>query len=506
MKRLVVCCDGTWNTPDQQDEGRPAPTNVVRLYNCLAASGGGVEQRSYYHPGVGTEGGPLKRTAGGAYGKGLGENIQSAYRWLASYYEPGDEIYLFGFSRGAFTVRSLAGMVAACHLLDLREVETPERWRRVKAAYENGYRETGDKRDGWCQAGWAVHDLTVPIRFIGVWDTVGALGIPDDLALMNLLDKPEKWRFHDTTLGESVRTARHAIALDEMRASFTPTLWEHGEGRDVRQVWFPGVHSDVGGGYADCRLSDGALRWMIDEAREAGLQFNDRIVGQVSGDPQGTLHDSVTGVFKGLRTRPRSVPPLEEGNPALHDSAVWRHRVPPIEQGPYRSHRQLEPGDQQVVTVYARERWNDSGVYLPAGEYEFLATGEWLDASVACGPGGTRDGHFQPAEIAHLAASTFGLVERAWKKVTGNDQADFWLTKRVEEAPWFALIGVIANDSGGRGPGNDGSPHPHERFVIGEGCRHTIQRGGYFFGYANDAWSKYENNRGGVKLTIHRTA
>ncbi|MHC4845333.1 MAG: DUF2235 domain-containing protein [Planctomycetota bacterium] len=503
-RALVVCCDGTWNTPDQEDGGVPSPTNVVRLYNCLVEQTDTRKQLRYYHPGVGTEGGLLTRTAGGAYGKGLGQNILSAYRWLGSRYEPGDDVYLFGFSRGAFTVRSLAGMVAACGLLDLREEDIDEQWERVGYAYERCYRvDPDDRPDLEAKKRWALH-RPVKIRFIGVWDTVGALGIPDDLAILNLLDKPENWRFHDASLGDDVVTARHAVALDEQRASFAPTLWEEKPGRDVAQVWFPGVHSDVGGGYGDNRLADGALAWMIREAKAADLVFDDDMVAQLKADERGTLHDSVRGVFKGLRTRPRAVPYLLDENAPIDDSATNRHRTPPITQAPYRPSSRLAEGESVKVTVYARERWNDTGVYLPPGKYAFDAVGTWLDASIECGPGGTSDGHFQPAEILHMAGSAWGLVERAWKRVTKNDQADFWFTRRVEDAPWFALIGVVANDSGDRNPDNDGSPSPHERFLIGDGCEHTIERGGYFYAFANDAWSKYENNRGGIKLTIKR--
>src|SRR2546427_8285365 len=110
MKNLIVCCDGTWNTPDQEENGIPAPTNVVKLKNCLADTardnGAAIPQRSYYHSGVGTEGGLLERAAGGAWGQGIDKNIQSAYQWLAREYATGDRIYLFGFSRGAYTVRS----------------------------------------------------------------------------------------------------------------------------------------------------------------------------------------------------------------------------------------------------------------------------------------------------------------------------------------------------------------------------------------------------------------
>src|SRR6185295_3142736 len=117
MGNIVVCADGTWNTPDQKDGGLPAPTNVVKLANALADTDArGVAQKKYYHPGVGSDGSAFDRVLGGGVGKGLDQNIMSGYKWLATEYRPGDDIYLFGFSRGAFTVRSLAGMIGCCGL------------------------------------------------------------------------------------------------------------------------------------------------------------------------------------------------------------------------------------------------------------------------------------------------------------------------------------------------------------------------------------------------------
>jgi len=135
MKNLLACADGTWDTPDQEDNGLPAPTNVVKFRNCVAKSKTSssrngarkrIEQRAYYHPGVGTEVGLIRRTAGGAWGHGLGENIQSAYHWLARNYAPGDAIFLVGFSRGAYTVRSLGALLNQCGLPDLTGVKTAE--------------------------------------------------------------------------------------------------------------------------------------------------------------------------------------------------------------------------------------------------------------------------------------------------------------------------------------------------------------------------------------------
>ena len=227
MANVIVCCDGTWNTEDQSTNGVPVPTNVVRLFNALAeVDGAGVAQKRYYHPGVGTEGSLIDRIKGGAAGVGLDKNIMGAYRWLCGKYVGGDKIALFGFSRGAFTARSLAGMIGACGLLDLTGVDDKEAWERVQTAYAKGYRVKPEERGDWAGADWRfLVEAPGPIHFIGVWDTVGALGVPDNLALLNMLDSPSKYAFHDTRLGANVRHARHAVALDERRETFTPTLW-----------------------------------------------------------------------------------------------------------------------------------------------------------------------------------------------------------------------------------------------------------------------------------------
>lgn len=225
MKRLIVCCDGTWNTPEQEENNAPCPTNVVKFFNVVANKDAyGTEQLKFYHPGVGTEHALLAKTAGGVYGEGLDKNIKSAYSWLANLYEPGDAIQVFGFSRGAYTVRSLGGLIGRHGLPKLAGVEPADAWARIDAAYQKGYQEGKDPKN-WKRSDWPWWEpQEVPIEFIGVWDTVGALGVPDDLAILNLMDSPDKWRFNDTHLGQYVRIARHAVAIDEMRASFTPTL------------------------------------------------------------------------------------------------------------------------------------------------------------------------------------------------------------------------------------------------------------------------------------------
>ncbi|MDJ0653675.1 MAG: DUF2235 domain-containing protein [Xanthomonadales bacterium] len=510
MKNLAVCADGTWCTADQEENGIPTPTNVVRLMNCLddqakiPTDGESVtvaDQLRYYHPGVGTEGRILSRLKGGAWGEGLSKNIQSAYHWLARNYSPGDRIFLFGFSRGAYTVRSLGGVLGRCGLLNLAGVPPEKGWKRVKTVYQNGYRNK-EPHSAWARNWKFHHKANTPIRFLGVWDTVGALGIPDDMPFLNLMDQPRKWNFHDTKIGKSVEVARHAIALDEHRASFTPTLWVSvPKNADVKQIWFPGSHSDVGGGYVQTGLSNIALIWMIQEAEAAGLAFKKGAVGQIQADPQCVLHDSFKGIFKAVRSRPRNTPKIKDDR--VHESARRRHESPPITQAPYRPTTVLKKGDKPIVVdIYACERWNSTGLYLPEGKYRFSARGEWLDWNIPCGPGGTDDGEFKLGEVAHLFGTTLGWLESAWKGVSGNEQADFKMTRRHEQWPWFSLVGAIANCK--RKPATDGTPHEHQEFLISAGTTKNVSRGGYLYAYANDAWDFYDNNRGSVQLTVKR--
>ncbi|MCG2593460.1 DUF2235 domain-containing protein [Ramlibacter sp. XY19] len=503
MANLVICCDGTWNTPDERDRGVPVPTNVVRIFNAVAQRDGrGAEQQRYYHPGVGTNGSWFDRIAGGSTGAGLDRNIMSAYRELCDRYQPGDAIYLFGFSRGAYTVRSLAGFIGRCGLLATRGRAESAIWQDIERLFQQGYRRRVESRDQQSWKNLAFHEggAAVPIRFLGVWDTVGALGIPDDMALLNLLDNLDDHTFHDTMLGTHIQVARHAVALDEMRATFQPTLWSVRAGQDAKQVWFPGVHSDVGGGYRETGLSDGALAWMIGEARRTGLAFDDRMVEQIRPSHLDVLHDSCDGPFLLLPTQPRCAPLLSASDAPLHPSVIARQKSPPIHQCPYREDRtiaHLVPAD---VKVFAAQPWNATGLWLEAGRrYRFRADGEWMDASIKCGPDGSGDGHFQLGKLAQLGGTALGLAEEAWKKATGNRAADFKFTRRHENMPWFCLVGAIAN-----GGGVDERQHlaPHESFAIGKGCDYTPQKSGYFYAYANDAWNYYGNNRGRVNLAV----
>jgi len=273
-KKLVIFCDGTWNEPTKRG------TNVVRMLQATDfIDADGNPQIAHYIAGVGTR--KDEKVIGGAFGFGISDNIKDAYAFIVSNYEVGDEIYLFGFSRGAYTARSIAGLVHNLGVL--------RRWNLplVSIAYDH-YK---DKTEEWRPSGAAsqkfreeyCYPYPTKIRFLGVWDTVGALGAPYGEILGRLIDKLFKTNFHDVKLSASVDAAYHALAADERRWPFRPTpitLTDYHRERNAAssfplyaERWFPGVHSNVGGGYQEHGLSDYALVWMAERAAENGLKL-----------------------------------------------------------------------------------------------------------------------------------------------------------------------------------------------------------------------------------------
>ena len=228
VKRIVFCADGTW-------QEALSNTNVYRLYKALTVS---ADQVTHYDNGVGADATGILRIVEGAFGEGLMQKIQDGYTWIAHVYEPGDEIYLFGFSRGAYTVRSLAGMIKACGL----PAGKPTNNCITQAM--NAYRDRANRAT--LLADMTLCGLVNPIiRMVGVWDTVGSLGIP---AIFGGVEA--EFSFLDTTLHPEVKAAYQCLALDEKRPQFPATLWTppFAATQKVEQVWFSGCHGDVGGG------------------------------------------------------------------------------------------------------------------------------------------------------------------------------------------------------------------------------------------------------------------
>jgi uncharacterized protein (DUF2235 family) len=316
-KRIVICADGTWNVPKEVQPGGDAPTNVWLLYQLVKdVDADGTPQLKYYHAGVGTKRTWLRRVTDGATGRGLSDNMRDAYAFLVDHYNPGDHVYLFGFSRGAYTVRTLAGMIRNSGIVDRAKYagRAQEMEKAMEAAYELYRLRTDDTAPAAPRAREFRAAHSHPdfyISCIGVWDTVGSLGVPVE----SKLTSPLQWfnervaGFHDVTLSGYVDCAFHALAIDERRGPFKPTLWNQkadarAAGQILEQVWFAGVHSDVGGGYPwnERGLANVTLRWMLNR---------------------------VAATCK-LDSDPYPIEDLEQQTPttvALHDSMEWYYKV-----------------------------------------------------------------------------------------------------------------------------------------------------------------------------------
>jgi len=330
-KTLALFFDGTWNR-------RSSNTNVSVLYDLTSAhrefrgrlgkapeekAGGSSDphtQFKYYHSGVGTRLG--EALWGGAFGYGLSRNIKDGYLWLSQHYERGDELFIFGFSRGAYTARSLVGLIRKCGI-----PRTPEE-AFVEEAYHI-YREKQWEPDGREASAfkrtYSHHDGKV--RFLGVWDTVGALGIPAH----SILFSRDYYSWHDTDLSRMVENAYHALALDEHRPDFAATMWSNTKKpapyQRVEQRWFSGAHADVGGGYPDGKLQQLPLRWMLHKARKCGLQFTGDV--KIDGDPTlAPMHDSygrfMWGLYARLSWNHPHYRPLWYGIRERIDDSVWK--------------------------------------------------------------------------------------------------------------------------------------------------------------------------------------
>jgi uncharacterized protein (DUF2235 family) len=311
MKNLAIFCDGTWQYLDQ-----PHPTNVAKLARTvLPQTAQGTPQFVYYDDGVGVSQGALSSAVhlvGGVFGKGLDYKIARAYEFLCLNYEPGDRIFIFGFSRGAYTARSLAGLLRWAWILkrdNASEIYTAMALYRshppggASQADEDAFQARAQAfRDQYCfphapftaqrqyepdnPASLTPGDDCAWVQHVGVWDTVGSLGIPSNFVLAPEIDA--QYRFHDMELSRFVRSARHAVSIDERRTTFTPALWSNiaalntnalADGfaydrRPYQQKWFPGGHGCVGGGGDDGGISLAPMLWVAEGAARAGMAFD----------------------------------------------------------------------------------------------------------------------------------------------------------------------------------------------------------------------------------------
>lgn len=302
MKKIVLFFDGTWNKPNENRDD-DQETNVRIMYSSLLNN---RNQFLYYDEGVGCEW--YDSIIGGISGAGLSENIIQAYYFLTQTWNVGDEIYLFGFSRGAYTARSLAGMLYSCGMMKRNIINGEKLSREAFNIYKTATKEERNS--------YKLMHYPIPVFFIGVWDTVGALGIPITL-LKGINSKLSQ--FHDTQLNNEVKFAYHALALDEEREIFTPTLWDEtkkNEGQTISQVWFSGVHSDIGGGYPERFYSDITFRWMLEKIKDK-LMLNE--IKNTISDKQ-KIHNSYKFYF-GPKVI-RSLPIYGDDFPSLHKSVL----------------------------------------------------------------------------------------------------------------------------------------------------------------------------------------
>lgn len=335
MKRLVICCDGTWNYADQSRGDHATPTNVTQVFRAVdTVDAQGVEQLPFYQPGVGTE--RFQRIIGGAGGYGLSQHVRDTYAFVVDSFSPGsgpqdlpDELFFFGFSRGAYTARSTVGLIRRCGIL------RPEHRHRVKEAYRLYRGATDDAGQNAARIFREKYSLETPVTFMGVWDTVGSLGIPlSGTRFFNALNR--RYRFHNVELSSMVQAAYHALAIDERRGPFEPAIWTQSaaareSGQKLSQVWFAGVHSDVGGGYPDDRLSNLAQRWMVTQATQHGLSLSN--LPDVDADydtaVRGTLHNSFQGLYRLIKPHHRRLGVVDPEHEEAASTAVMRLKADP---------------------------------------------------------------------------------------------------------------------------------------------------------------------------------
>ena len=325
MKRIAICCDGTWNKPDQVDRGKRKPSNVVKMVRGIKPlAGDGTVQVTYYQIGVGTGRGSDKWLGGGT-GLGLSENIIESYEFLSNNYVPGDQVFLFGFSRGAYTARSLVGLIDTAGLLPKSEIFF------MKEAYElyRSQREVGNdaEEEEFVERAMSFREEhqshSIPIQFLGVWDTVGALGIP--IGWFSGLNK--RYAFHKVGLSPSVLGAYHALAIDEQRKAFKPALWSPDTPQPItkfEQRWFAGVHSNIGGGYEIDGLANNALHWLKEKAGDLGLECDDPFLSFYEPHYDGELRNTMKGKYRFLGKYLRPIGETTNGNEKVDPTAITR--------------------------------------------------------------------------------------------------------------------------------------------------------------------------------------
>ena len=355
-KNIIVCSDGTGNSG-----GKGNGTNVWRVFEAVNRASTNPRQVAFYDDGVGTESFKPLKIAGGAFGYGLARNVRQLYKEICRIYEPGDRLFYFGFSRGAFTVRTLMGWILSVglinpqHARDNQELDqlVGDSYRAPRSFFRTyPQRLISSKPSDRHKKKIAskLFDLTDNQKcalghFIGVWDTVDAVGFPVAFVADAWNTLVYRFKFPDYKLSPFVRHARHALAIDDERKTFHPLLWDEApdenkadagmrSGQQLQQVWFSGMHSNIGGGYPQDGMAYVSLTWMMDAARQAGLEFTQGLeqLYRERANPMEKMYNSRGGLGMYYRFAPRSISYLSEKNSVdvvVHHSVLQRTRQSP---------------------------------------------------------------------------------------------------------------------------------------------------------------------------------
>jgi hypothetical protein len=517
MRNIVICCDGTGN------EYCDANSNVVKLYHAMEQS---AQQVVYYHPGVGTMGAQQALSAAGktwtkwlglGFGYGLSENVADAYGFLMQNYQPGDQVFVLGFSRGAYTARALCGLLEMCGLLRSgNEGQIPYAMRLFKRQTGRFDAVRGVPSKFYIAKGFkSTFSVDCRPHFAGLWDTVSSVGWFLDLSGLKKNSMPYTAKLNQ------VDVVRHAVSLDERRSFFRQNLVDGMQcpgdpPRNLKQVWFAGVHSDVGGSYpeAEAGLANITLRWMLKEAEAAGLKL---VPGQkwallgggvyhARARYTAVLHKSLHGFWwsaaefwpkavKRLVSAPCVKPAVYQGSvranlfrrrvvpegATIHESVLKRksalaeYKAPnlPASYVTAPDHEtdseeiRLKVGDTVEFGIFALLRWNDTALKMLKGEsYTLTADGKWYDATIKSDANG-----YTSDLLRHRLTARF---------------------RRSPKQNWFLLMGALSMED-------------CKAFALGAGpTTYTATEEGKLYCFANDLWRFYFNNSGLVKLAVKR--
>jgi uncharacterized protein (DUF2235 family) len=312
-KNIVVFSDGTG-----QEGGKGHNTNVYKLFNMCEDRTD--RQIIFYDRGLGTG---WRKLGGQAFGAGISKNIKECYTFIFENFSAGDQIFLFGFSRGATTVRSLSSFI---HMFGILPKSRPE---LIDQAYDI-YKKQKTREAKSKAFIKRHHNMWCKINFLGVWDTVAALGVPIP-GVNVLIEQIPGWqhKYQNLSMSESVVHGRHALAIDDERQIFHPVLWDSKieDYQSMEQVWFCGMHTDVGGGYPEQGLADISLTWMLDQAVKKGLLIYPANKVEIHPNPDGIMHDSRGGRLSRLyRRKVRQWDTSTHGNPVVHGSVLQRSK------------------------------------------------------------------------------------------------------------------------------------------------------------------------------------